>query len=1547
MKNMNVRNIAAPLVLLMSICFLKASAQTDYEKIIANVTSEIKKGYTSSSSSINAATTSLMNNMNPNGTWSDLSYTIGISGDVPFNTHLSRIRQMSIAYTFSGGTHFSETQLYSKILLAVQYWNQNKHDADNWYQDQIGYPQLLGEMLIVMRGGATLLPVAEETAIINYLSTRDNPTTQTGANRVDESMHWVYRGALTNDAAAINVGVSQAQSTLSLVNSGSEGVNSDFAFLQHNSQLMTHGYGRDFLDGIYSVAQYIVGTSFSFTSAQLQNAFTFLHHSYCGAARGPYKDFNLDGRGISRVNSNRGISANIIAKAMAVDQVHFSQLQADSLRVTQQQPPSYGVSQPYHIHFWTGDYTLHNRPGYSFGVRSVSSRTVRTETLNGENLLGSWLSDGATSIRVSGDEYNNIFPVWDWNKVPGITMREFATPKTNTNGVNSYGNTTFVGGVTDSTYGASTYKQNNGGVSATKSWFFFDNEVVCLGAGITSTQQENVATTLNQALLSGTVSIKEAGLITTMAAGSQQNLTGNLNWLLHNNVGYFFPSAGNVTVSNQTQSGSWSAIGTGSTSPVSADVFKLWFNHGAAPVNATYAYIVAPGMSSATQMNAYNSSAVKILSNTTAIHAVHHTGLNMVQIIFSSAGTLAIPGTELSAITVDKPCALMLRYVNTTNPTIAISDPSQQSGAVNLSLSFLSSAQQNILCTLPTGNYKGSSKVFTATGAVTDFTPGVLAVLRIGGVNGTNGLTGSSSILSSGSPIHIDKYSVTGPSTFTYQSTVDLPASGASKIFNSASLSEGYLSQSGNKQWLSVMGYSAVGSGNVYNTTTNPSIARVLGLVKYDASPDLTTTLSNFPVTGTSATVSSSITNNGTDLWSVTSGGTTAMGVLYTTAGSTDASVSPSVVVSNTITNNKTLGIFGGDLYYTANSGTRIGRVSASGGLPVSAGNAMTPLVVASGSTAFSSFVPSQMVMFDLEPAILGYDVMYVANSSATTTLAGIYKYCKNAAGEWVSYGTFGSIASEGSYYGITGEVINGLPVLYATRGITTNTTVSTNQLIQLMESNGHNAVMNASMGAAIDATASGKSGTIRGVAFYPTSSYYYKGTGNLNDLSNWGANVNGSGAAPSNFTNPGQIFFITNGISATLSDNFIVSGVNSKIILGDGTNATSLTIPATFSINAEMDVYNNAVLNIQNEQLPALHYLAQGSTVNYVAVSFQTIRAMAYGNIYNNNNNSATIDGIVTASGNFVQNGFLNGHGTLIVPNGITNNGTVAPGNSPGLLSVTGNLINSAAGIIAIELGGNTAAGNDYDQLAISGSASLNGQLFISIVNGFNPQPGQTFTILTSSAVSGTFSSVNWPSGITGTVIYNPTSVVLSISSATVPLNLLSFSGSLLQGNDVLLQWHTANEYNVSHFEIQYSTNALQFVPLAFEKSKGMVNNFYSHRLNKKTSLVQYYRIKVMDKDGKYFYSKVISIKIDAEKVGKLLVFPNPAINAVAVTHEKSGENASIKLIDATGKVVFITVVAPGAIQTGINVAHISTGVYSLVYSNDNAVVSEMLLKL
>lgn len=122
-----------------------------------------------------------------------------------------------------------------------------------------------------------------------------------------------------------------------------------------------------------------------------------------------------------------------------------------------------------------------------------------------------------------------------------------------------------------------------------------------------------------------------------------------------------------------------------------------------------------------------------------------------------------------------------------------------------------------------------------------------------------------------------------------------------------------------------------------------------------------------------------------------------------------------------------------------------------------------------------------------------------------------------------------------------------------------------------------------------------------------------------------------------------------------------------------------------------------------------------------------------------------------------------LKGNGTVVGV--LANAGVIAPGGSAGTLYVSRDYTQSGA--LRIEVGGVTP-GSGHDVLAVSSNATLSGALEVSLINGFVPANGNSFTVLTASAVSGTFATTNLPAlggGAAWTVDYQADKVVLSVT--------------------------------------------------------------------------------------------------------------------------------------------------------------------------------------
>jgi Secretion system C-terminal sorting domain len=116
------------------------------------------------------------------------------------------------------------------------------------------------------------------------------------------------------------------------------------------------------------------------------------------------------------------------------------------------------------------------------------------------------------------------------------------------------------------------------------------------------------------------------------------------------------------------------------------------------------------------------------------------------------------------------------------------------------------------------------------------------------------------------------------------------------------------------------------------------------------------------------------------------------------------------------------------------------------------------------------------------------------------------------------------------------------------------------------------------------------------GVAIPPTvalsgiggTAFYSKPAGSLASIATWGAAANGTGAAPPDFITDYQIFIVSNRTTTTLDADWQILGVGSKIVVGNGTDATTLILPAGFTIinpvDNKVDVSNNSKVEVANK---------------------------------------------------------------------------------------------------------------------------------------------------------------------------------------------------------------------------------------------------------------------------------------------------------------------------------------------------------------------------
>jgi len=621
-------------------------------------------------------------------TWEDVDYKNPTRITWTAYEHLRRLKEMTIAYTAPWSELRNQMKLFFDIHRGIIYWNETKPKSINWWWNEIEAPRVIGTILIMLdvNTGEVFPPSLNESLIQQMDYPRKNG--DTGVNLADFDTHVFYSGLLKRNGSEIK----RALDNIFSINKPTihEGVQFDNSYAQHGIMLHIFGYGSEYLKVESFIGAMVADTQYAMKGEKLKILTDFVTKTLIPQIRGKYITHTSFGRQIARKDYTDATEfIPYFENLILIDPDNKDTYRNTINRIKQIKKPNFEVKE-FQKHYWNTDFSFYQDKNYQFSIRLSSVFTQQAETdLNGENKKGGYRSIGSYSLLRNGDEYFNIYPIWDWKKLPGTTTLENASiPRTQ---YLSPGKSIFSGGVSSGKIGVSAYLQNQFDVKAKKSWFMFDGEIICLGNDISSEKDDNILTVIEQNFLKGKI--------------LQKNFKNSpYNYILHREIAYIFPKKTNIKISTEKQKGSWSEITElGDERLIEENVFKLWIDHGKEmETEKKYQYIIIPEVKNINDVKNISENFTIISQND--IHAVYKKSTQKLMIVFWEPSQIEVLGKTIKS---DRACTIILENLDSQNLEFFISDPSRNEKEINLEFE-----SKKISIKLPTEKEFAGSSVY-------------------------------------------------------------------------------------------------------------------------------------------------------------------------------------------------------------------------------------------------------------------------------------------------------------------------------------------------------------------------------------------------------------------------------------------------------------------------------------------------------------------------------------------------------------------------------------------------------------------------------------------------------------------------------------------------------------------------------------------------------------------------------------------------------------------------------------------------------------------
>ncbi|AEE16977.1 polysaccharide lyase family 8 super-sandwich domain-containing protein [Treponema brennaborense] len=653
---------------------------------------------------------------------------------------LADLRILARAYASEDSRWYRNSALKADILSALDWFYENRYNEKvetqnmygNWWDWTIGTPQKLCDILILLYDR---IPEKKRISYINAIEhftpepsvVLNGPNPLTGANLLDAATVCVLAGCIEENNRKVLSAVSALDRILTYVQKG-DGFYEDGSFIQHTVFPYTGAYGAVTLAGVENLLYVLADSYWAVPASRMAIVFEWVEKAFMPLFyRGAVMDM-VSGRSVARPAADdhtrgKALLARILALArfapdpaqariynfVKANIVNDQRYIADTdknyfMRMNQNDAAAFktlladlsvsGEFSPEQCLVYAGmDRVVHRRPNYVLGLSLFSSRTGAFEVGNGENKRGWHTAEGVTYL-YNGDGLQFCDNYWasiDMHRLPGITTD--SSERTNRSWSLNTGSKDWVGGsVLFDLYGAAGMdfeaEPGKSSLRAKKSWFMFDNEIVCLGSDISAADGRMVETIVDNRKLknSGTNRFCMDGTAAVSRFGTATFSNPRWAWLEGNSedgtdsFGYYFPQPAAVSVERNLRTGNWFAnTDYGSENDILKNFFTISIPHGVNPRSRTYQYVLLPCLPQES-VRAYSESPdVTVLQNSETVHAVYEKSLSIIAANFWQADSLDTQSAQncpVNRIGSLQPCSLLFSYAETIS-ALAVSDPTQ------------------------------------------------------------------------------------------------------------------------------------------------------------------------------------------------------------------------------------------------------------------------------------------------------------------------------------------------------------------------------------------------------------------------------------------------------------------------------------------------------------------------------------------------------------------------------------------------------------------------------------------------------------------------------------------------------------------------------------------------------------------------------------------------------------------------------------------------------------------------------------------------------